>query len=270
MDFSGSKRFGSAVRTKGDLATEVCAVLALAAARNNDRVSALFFTDRVERMIPAGKGRRHALRLISELLSFEPAGSGTDLRSALEYLESMLRRRSVLFVVSDFIATGYQSALGRLARKHDVIAVQLCDPRERELPDAGLVTLRDPERGTWRYVDTGSPRVREEFRRRMAQFDLELERGLRERGADLVRLETGQSYAEPLLAFFVSGSGCCGDDPGHPDHRGCHPEPIRYAQGRLREGALRPSRWPGLRGRRRDRPPDRGRLGHPEVPGPAG
>jgi uncharacterized protein (DUF58 family) len=202
VDFSGSKRFGSAVRTKGDLATEVCAVLALAAARNNDRVSALFFTDRVERMIPAGKGRRHALRLISELLSFEPAGSGTDLRPPLEYLESVLRRRSVLFVVSDFIATGYQSALGRLARKHDVIAVQLCDPRERELPDAGLVTLRDPERGTWRYVDTRNRRVREEFRRRMAQFDLELERGLREQGADLVRLETGQSYAEPLLAFF--------------------------------------------------------------------
>jgi len=202
VDFSGSKRFGSAVRTKGDLATEVCAVLALAAARNNDRVSALFFTDRVERMIPAGKGRRHALRLISELLSFEPAGSGTDLRSPLEYLESVLRRRSVLFVVSDFMATGYQSALGRLARKHDVIAVQLCDPRERELPDAGLVTLRDPERGGWRYVDTGSEAVREEFRRRMAQFDVELERGLRERGADLVRLEPGQSYAEPLLAFF--------------------------------------------------------------------
>ena len=202
VDFSRSKRFGSTVRTKGDLATEVCAVLALAAARNNDRVSALFFTDRVERMIPAGKGRRHALRLISELLAFEPAGSGTDLRSALEYLESVLRRRSVLFVVSDFIATGYQSALGRLARKHDVIAVQLCDPRERELPDAGLVTLRDPERGGWRYVDTGSEAVREEFRRRMAQFDVELERGLRERGADLVRLETGQSYAEPLLAFF--------------------------------------------------------------------
>ena len=202
VDFSGSKRFGSAVRTKGDLATEVCAVLALAAARNNDRVSALFFTDRVERMIPAGKGRRHALRLISELLSFEPAGSGTDLRSPLEYLESVLRRRSVLFVVSDFIATGYQSALGRLARKHDVIAVQLCDPRERELPDAGLVTLRDPERGTWRYLDTRSDRVREGFRRRMAQFDLDLERGLRERGADLVRLETGQNYAEPLLAFF--------------------------------------------------------------------
>jgi uncharacterized protein (DUF58 family) len=202
VDFSASKRFGSRKRTKGDLATEVCAVLALAAARNNDRVGALFFSDRIEQMVPARKGRRHALRIISELLSFEPAGSGTDLTAALTYLESVLRRRSVLFVVSDFMTSGYQSALGRLARKHDVIAVQLVDPRERELPDAGLMTLKDPESGAWRYVDTGSSAVRSAFRSRMADFDLDLERSLRERGADLVRLHTDRAYAEPLLAFF--------------------------------------------------------------------
>ena len=202
VDFSASKRFGSRRRTKGDLATEVCAVLALAAARNNDRVGALFFTDRIEQMVPARKGRRHVLRIISDLLSFEPAGSGTDLTAALTYLESVLRRRSVLFVVSDFMSSGYQSALGRLARKHDLIAVQLVDPRERELPDAGLITLKDPESGAWRYVDTGSGVVRSAFRRTMAEFDLDLERSLRERGADLVRLNTDRSYAEPLLAFF--------------------------------------------------------------------
>jgi uncharacterized protein (DUF58 family) len=202
VDVSASKRFGSRHRTKGDLATEVCAVLALAAARNNDRVGALFFTDRIEQMIPARKGRRHVLRIISDLLSFEPAGSGTDLTAALTYLESVLHRRSVRFVVSDFMASGYRSALGRLARKHDVIAVQLVDPRERELPNAGLMTLRDPESGAWRYVDTGSEAVRSAFRNRMAEFDLDLEQGLRERGADLVRLQTGCSYAEPLLAFF--------------------------------------------------------------------
>jgi uncharacterized protein (DUF58 family) len=202
VDFSASKRFGSRRRTKGDLATEVCAVLALAAARNNDRVGSLFFTDRIERMIPARKGRRHALRIISDLLSFEPTGSGTDLTAALMYLESVLRRRSVLFVVSDFMTSGYRSALGRLSRKHDVIAVQLVDPRERELPDAGLMTLRDPESGAWRYVDTGNEAVRTTFRNTMAEFDLDLERGLRERGADLVRLQTDGSYAEPLLAFF--------------------------------------------------------------------
>jgi uncharacterized protein (DUF58 family) len=202
VDFSASKQFGSRLRTKGDLAVEVCAVLALAAARNNDRVGALFFSDRIERMIPARKGRRHVLRVISELLSFEPAGTGTDLTTALGYLEPVLRRRSVLFIVSDFLTSGFDSALGRLARRHDVIAVQLSDPRERELPDAGLVTLRDPESGAWRYVDTRSGVVRETFRKHMAEFDLDLERRLRERGVDLVRLETDRSYAEPLLAFF--------------------------------------------------------------------
>jgi uncharacterized protein (DUF58 family) len=202
VDFSASKRFGSRVRTKGDLATEVCAVLALAAARNNDRVGTLFFTDRVERIIPARKGRRHVLRIISELLSFQPAGSGTDLTLALEQLEPAMRRRSVLFIVSDFLTSGYLGALGRLARKHDVIAVQLIDPRERELPDTGLVTLRDPESGAWRYVDTGSQTVRDHFHHRMAEVDISLERAIRERGADLIRLQTDGSYAEPLLAFF--------------------------------------------------------------------
>ena len=202
VDFSASKRFGSRRRTKGDLATEVCAVLALAAARNNDRVGALFFTDRIERMIPARKGRRHTLRIISELLSLQPAGIGTDLTAALEQLESALRRRSVLFLVSDFMTAGYEAALSRLARKHDVVAVQLVDPRERELPNTGLVTLRDPESGRWKHVDTSSPIVRARFRGRMADFDLALERTVRERGADLLRLETGESYAEPLLAFF--------------------------------------------------------------------
>ena len=202
VDFSASKRFGSRRQTKGDLATEVCAVLALAAARNNDRVGTLFFTDRIERIIPARKGRRHVLRILSELLSFRPVGTGTNLSAALEQLELILRRRSVLFVVSDFMATGYHAALSRLARRHDVIAVQLVDPRERELPDAGIMTLEDPETGRWRYIDTSSPAVRERFHRRMSEFDVTLERALRERGADLVRLETGQSYAEPLLAFF--------------------------------------------------------------------
>src|SRR5215210_5710443 len=100
------------------------------------------------------------------------------------------------------MATGYHAALSRLARKHDVIAVQMVDPRERTLPDAGVLTLRDPESETWRYVDTSSPAVRERFHLRMSAFDVELERSVREQGADLVRLETGQPYAEPLLAFF--------------------------------------------------------------------
>jgi uncharacterized protein (DUF58 family) len=202
VDRSASAAFGSRVRTKADLAAEVCAVLAFAAARNNDRVGALFATDRVERYVPPRKGRRHALRVVSDLLGFSPEGRGTDLGAALAVVESMLRRRAVLFVVSDFLTSGFQNPMARLARRHDLIAIQLSDPRERELPDVGLVTLWDPETGTLRCVDTSDVRVRERFRRRGVEFDQRLERTLREQGSDLLRLETGRPYAEPLLAFF--------------------------------------------------------------------
>jgi uncharacterized protein (DUF58 family) len=202
VDFSASGRFGSRVRTKGELGAEVAAVLALAAARNNDRVGAAFFTDRIEHHLAPAKGRRHVLRLISELLAFEPAGTGTDLGAALAELEPTLRRRAVLFILSDFMAAGYEPVLGRLARRHDVVALQLVDPRERALPAAGLVTLWDPESGGWRRIDTSDAAVRAWFARRSEEFDRGLERGLRERNADLLRLETGRSYAEPLLSFF--------------------------------------------------------------------
>ncbi len=201
-DLSASAGFGSVRRTKGDLTAEVCAVLALAAARNNDRVGAVFATDRVERYVAPRKGRRQALRVISDLLTFRPVRPGTDLGAALGYLEPMLRRRAVIFLISDFLGSGYEPPLARLARRHDLIAILVTDPRERELPDVGLVTLWDPESGSWRVVDTGDTGVRERFRSRTAAFDATLERTLTESGADLLRLETGRSYAEPLLAFF--------------------------------------------------------------------
>ena len=202
VDFSASGGFGSVRRTKGELGAEVAAVLALAAARSNDRIGAAFFTDRLEHYIAPAKGRRHVLRLISELLAFEPGGTGTDLGAALSELEPMLRRRAVIFILSDFMTAGHEAVLGRLARRHDVVALQLVDPRERELPAAGLVTLWDPETNAWRRIDTSDSAVRAWFADRAAEFDGSLERGLRERNADLLRLETGQSYAEPLIAFF--------------------------------------------------------------------
>ncbi len=202
VDMSASGGFGSRVRTKGELGTEVAAVLALAAARNNDRVGAVFFTDRVEYRLHAAKGRRHVLRLISDLLAFEPKRSGTDLGLALAELEPSLRRRAIIFVVSDFMAAGYETVLGRLSRRHDVVGLQLVDPRERQLPAAGIVTLWDPETEAWRRIDTGDARVRAYFARQAGEFDRGLERTLRERGVDLLRLETGESYAEPLLTFF--------------------------------------------------------------------
>jgi uncharacterized protein (DUF58 family) len=202
VDYSASGGFGSRLRTKEQLAAEVCAVLALAAARNNDRVGALCFTDRVERYIPPRKGRRHVLRVISDLIGYQPSGRGTDLSSALGYLEPVLRRRAVIFVVSDFLAMGYEAPLGRLARRHDVIALQLRDRRERELPDIGLATLWDPESDRWRVVDTADQRLRNHFRRKAEEFDATLERELRRSGTDHLVMDTDRSYAEPLLAFF--------------------------------------------------------------------
>jgi uncharacterized protein (DUF58 family) len=202
VDRSASGEFGTIRRTKGDLATEICAVLALAAARNNDRVGAVLFTDRIELYIEPAKGRRHSLRVISDLLSFTPAGARTDLASALAALEPTLRRRAVIFILSDFLAPDYETVLARLARRHDVVALHVIDPRERELPDVGVLTLWDPESGSWIRVDTGDPAVRSHFRARAGEFDLGLERMLRERGVDLLRLETGKQYAEPLLTFF--------------------------------------------------------------------
>ena len=202
VDYSASGAFGTRRRTKRALAVEICAVLALAAARNNDRVGTAFFTDRLERYVPPRKGRRQVLRVISELLAHEPAGRRTDLAGSLLALEPLLRRRSVLFVVSDFLADGWRPVLGRLARRHDVIAVQLVDPRERELPDVGTVALQDAETGAWRWVDTASPRVRDALRARVARFDAELSGAVEEGGADLLRLDAGEPYGERLLAFF--------------------------------------------------------------------
>ena len=202
VDYSASGAFGTRRRTKRALAVEVCAVLALAAARNNDRVGTAFFTDRLERYVPPRKGRRQVLRVISELLGHEPAGRGTDLAGSLLALEPLLRRRSVLFLVSDFLADGWRPVLGRLARRHDVIAVQLVDPRERELPDVGTVALQDAETGAWCWVDTTSPRVRDAVRAKVARFDAELASAVEEGGADLLRLDAGEPYGERLLAFF--------------------------------------------------------------------
>jgi uncharacterized protein (DUF58 family) len=202
VDVSASGRFGTRVRTKQALAVEVCAVLALAAARNHDRVGALWTTDRVERFVPPRRGRRHVLRIINDLLAFEAQGTATDLAAGFHFVDSILRRRSVLFVVSDFLTTGYQPALERLARRHDVIALQLYDPRERELPDVGLVSLQEPETGAWRLVDTSRTETRERFRQRAEEFDRSLQQEIRQNGGDLVRLETGRPYADPLIAFF--------------------------------------------------------------------
>jgi uncharacterized protein (DUF58 family) len=202
IDASASAMFGTRLRTKHRLGIEVSAVLALAAARNNDRVGAVWVTDQVERFVPPRRGRRHVLRIINDLLAFEPQHPGTDLAAGLRFADSILRRRSVVFLVSDFLTTGLRLPLERLARWHDVVALQLYDQRERELPDLGLITLFDPESQAHRLVDTARPEIRKQFQERADTFDRSLQHDIRESGGDLIRLETARPYAEPLIAFF--------------------------------------------------------------------
>jgi uncharacterized protein (DUF58 family) len=202
VDQSGSTRFGRP-RTKAALAVEIAAVLALAAARQHDRSGALLFTEQVERVIPPAKGRSHALRVIRDLLAFEPAGRRTNLDAALRYTAQLLVHRSIVVVVSDFLVTGWEQSLRRLVAAHDVVAVAVDDPRERRLPDAGWIELEDAETGTHVVVDSGDPEVRTrlaaEFDRRHAERD----RILSTIGVDVVAVDTAHDYGLPLRRAFA-------------------------------------------------------------------
>src|SRR5689334_9826450 len=201
VDQSGSTRFGEPL-TKASLSVEVAAVLALAAARQNDRVGALLFADDVERVIPPRKGRRHALRVIRDLVAFEPAGRRTNLAASLSYASRLLRHRSIVVVLSDFIAEGWERPLRRLAARHDVVAITVDDPREYTLPNAGWIELADAESGEQVLVDTGNAGVRARFASLATRRRDERGRALARSGADIVQLETGSNYALPLRRAF--------------------------------------------------------------------
>jgi len=202
VDQSGSARFG-VPRTKADVGAEVAAVLALAAARQNDRVGALLFSDRVERVVPPAKGRRHALRVIRDMLAFAPVGQGTDLAGALTYASRLLRHRSIVVLLSDLQATGWERPLRRLAARHEVIAVTVDDPRERELPDAGWIELKDQESGERVLVDSGDPEVRGRMRRAAERRRTDRAQALRAAGVDQLTLATDEDYAPPLHRAFA-------------------------------------------------------------------
>ena len=202
VDMSGSSGFGSTTRTKRELAAEVAAVLSLAATRHRDRVGALFYSDRIEWFAPPKSGRRQALSVVSQVLAFEPEGTGTDLLGTLDYLEPVLRQRAAVVLLSDFLDRSQWPGLDRLAHRHDVMAMQLTDPRERELPDVGLVTLLDPETGDWQVIDADRPGIRDRYRAARAEFDEAFALHCNRAGVDLLRLDTDHPYGERLAAFF--------------------------------------------------------------------
>ncbi|MEN8374100.1 MAG: DUF58 domain-containing protein [Gemmatimonadota bacterium] len=207
VDLSGSEQFGTRSRFKAELAAEIGAVIALSAARNNDRTGLLIFTDRVEHSVPPKKGRRHVLRLIRDVLAFQPQGSGTDLAGALDYAGRVLSHRAIVFVLSDFhlppeAEANFDHRLQVVSRRHDVVAVKISDPRELELPDAGLLRLRDPETGEVRVVDTGRLDVRQRFRATALAREAAMRRRFRRLGVDEIEVATDRPYAPPLLEFF--------------------------------------------------------------------
>jgi len=202
VDLSASGDFGSAEQLKNEIATEICALLAFSAIKNNDKVGLIMFTDRIEKFVPPKKGRAHILRIIRELLSPEIGGTGTDIRGALEYFNHVSKKRTIAFVISDFIDEGYDKILGIVARKHDLIAVQVSDPREESLPDVGLVFIRDAESGKHRWVDAGSRTTRAAFskyweQRRAAQKSL-----FARSRVDAIPIRVDRPYIKPIVDFF--------------------------------------------------------------------
>ncbi|HEX5387591.1 MAG TPA: DUF58 domain-containing protein [Gemmatimonadales bacterium] len=202
VDESGSTRFGEPV-TKAGLAVEVGAVLALAAAEENDRVGALFFTDAVEHVVPPRKGRRHALRVIRDLVAFEPRGRATDLAAGLTYAGRLLRHRSTVVVLSDFLAEGWERPLRRLTGRHDVVAITVDDAREERLPESGWIELADAESGRRVLVDTGNRAVRERIARLAERRREARHHALTAAGADHLELATGRDYKIPLRRHFA-------------------------------------------------------------------
>ncbi len=202
VDQSGSTRFGEPV-TKGALSIEVGAVLALAAAYHNDRVGALLFSDQIERVIPPRKGRRHALRVIRDLVAFSPVGRRTNLGASLSYATRLLRHRSIIVVLSDFLAEGWEKPLRRLAARHEVVAVVVEDPREYDVPESGWIELLDAETGQRVLLDTGNREVRNRLSGLAQRRREERARLLGSVGVDTILLNTSQDYALPLRRAFA-------------------------------------------------------------------
>ncbi len=202
VDLSRSQEFGSHEQFKRELVAELGATLAFSAIKNNDKIGLVCFTDRVEKFVPPRKGSSHVLRVIRELLAFEPVGRGTNIAAALDHVNRILRRRSVLFLISDFQDSGYEQALRIARRRHDVIAVTVLDRREQSLPRAGLIELADNETGRRIVIDTSNARWRRTYED-LIRRELEArDRRLRQLNVDCIRVHTGESFVEPLIRFF--------------------------------------------------------------------
>lgn len=202
IDVSGSNQFGATGRHKDNVITEIAGVLAFSAISNNDKVGVIFFSDRVEKFIPPKKGSSHILRIIRELIGFQAESKGTDIGVALKYLRNAIKKRSVAFVLSDFNVRGFDEALNIVGKKHDLVCIRVFDHREKQLPAAGLIKLKDAESGRTLWVDTSSKKVREGFSRWNMELEGYFRETMRKAGVDVVNVSTDKDYVPPLMQLF--------------------------------------------------------------------
>jgi uncharacterized protein (DUF58 family) len=209
VDVSASENFGTQKQLKKDLVTEICAVLAFSAIQNNDKTGVIFFSDRIEKFIPPKKGRSHILRIIRELINFTPQGKGTDINMALQYLTSVIKKKSIAFLISDFIDDKFtqeskrgSDALKIANKKNDLVALRISDKREQELPNVGLVRMLDAETGKLRWIDTSNPAIRKQYSKTSLKRDARLKEIFNRSGVDSTTINTSESYIKPLMNLF--------------------------------------------------------------------
>jgi uncharacterized protein (DUF58 family) len=202
IDVSASGNFGTQEQFKRELATELSAILAFSAIKNNDKVGVIFFTDKVEQFIPPKKGKSHILRIIREVLAFQPTGKGTDIAGALEYFSAVIKKRSICFILSDFMSKEFDRPLKIASKKHDLVALRIHDTREDTLPNVGLVPMQDAETEEMIFVDTSSKKVRDNFAKNRIKATEKLRKLLPASGVDLIDITTGTDYVKPLINFF--------------------------------------------------------------------
>ncbi len=203
VDLSASGNFGSTGKKRNDVAAEICAVLSFSAIRNNDRVGLLVFTDEVETFIAPGKGMTHIMRIIREILAFNPKGKGTSIDNALNYLGKVQNKNAVVFLISDFLDEGYEKKLKIMAEKHDLVALSISDPLEMDLPNCGLVTIRDAETGQFITIDSSNPGIRKEWKKNSLSRIISLKKEMISMGMDHVHLDVGQDWIHSLSLFFM-------------------------------------------------------------------
>ena len=202
VDVSGSGEFGTHKQFKRELITELCAVLAFSAIENNDKAGVIFFSDKIEKFITPKKGKAHILRIIRELINFEPESKGTDIGGAIRYFNNMIKKKCIAFLISDFMSKGYADALKIASKKHDLAAIRIYDERESEMPDVGLVRFTDSETGQVSVLDTSNINARRDYNLWWKQNDRQITDLLNRSGVDFTTLRTDQNYVQSLINLF--------------------------------------------------------------------